>query len=100
MEAEQETEKAHKQIDKLKRKFEHEISTRNELLAESRLPKEAIPPAYDNFDIAKHDAGEIHDASEQRWQEEFEPFYNVEDGELSKLAENLSWFSGYDRCNI
>ncbi|XWS35217.1 hypothetical protein CRYUN_Cryun21dG0107100 [Craigia yunnanensis] len=96
MEAEQETEKAHKQIDKLKRKYEHEISTLNKLLAESRLPKEAIQPA----DIAKYDAGEIHDASDQRWQEEFEPFYKGEDGELSKLAENLSWFSGYDRCNI
>ncbi|XP_017975859.1 PREDICTED: kinesin-like protein KIN12B [Theobroma cacao] len=100
LEAEQEAEKAHKQIDKLKRKHEHEISTLNELLAESRLPKEAIPPAYDNFDNAKYDAGETHYASDQRWREEFEPFYNGEDGELSKLAENSSWFSGYDRCNI
>ena len=100
MEAEQETEKAHKQIDKLKRKHEHEISTLNELLSESRLPKEAIQPAYDNFDIAKYDASEIHDAGDQRWREEFKPFYNGEDGELSKLGENSSWFSGYDRCNI
>ncbi|XVF37885.1 hypothetical protein REPUB_Repub20aG0049500 [Reevesia pubescens] len=101
IEAEQETERAHKEIDKLKRKHDHEISTLNELLAESRLPKEAIrPPAYDNVDIAKYDAGDIHDASDQRWREEFEPFYNGEDGELSKLAENSSWFSGYDRCNI
>ncbi|XP_022761807.1 kinesin-like protein KIN-12B [Durio zibethinus] len=101
MEAEQETERVHKQIDKLKRKHEHEIGTLNELLAESHLPKEAIRPAYDNFDIVKYDAGEIHDASEsQRWRKEFEPFYNGEDGELSKLTENSSWFSGYDRCNI
>ncbi|GMI90096.1 hypothetical protein like AT3G23670 [Hibiscus trionum] len=100
MEAEQETEKAHKKIDKLKRKHEHEISTLNELRAESRLPKEAIPP-YDKFDIPKYDASEIHDAGDQRWREEFEPFYNGEDGELSsKLAENSSWFFGYDRCNI
>ncbi|KAK8677065.1 hypothetical protein V6N13_142621 [Hibiscus sabdariffa] len=101
MEAEQETEKAHKKIDKLKRKHEHEISTLNGLLAESRLPKDAIPPSYDKFDIPKYDACEIHDASDQRWREEFEPFYNGEDGELSsKLAENSSWFFGYDRCNI
>ncbi|XP_022735005.1 kinesin-like protein KIN-12B [Durio zibethinus] len=100
IEAEQETEKAHKQIDKLKRKHEHEISTLNDLLAESRLPKEAIRPACANFDIAKYDAGEIHDASNEQWQEVFEPFYNGEDGESSKLAENSSWFSGYDRCNI
>ena len=100
MQAEQETEMAHRQIDKLKRKHEHEISTLNELLSESRLPKEAIQPAYDNFDIAKYDASEIHDDGDQRWREEFKPFYNGEDGELSKLGENSSWFSGYDRCNI
>ncbi|XP_022722680.1 kinesin-like protein KIN-12B [Durio zibethinus] len=100
METEQETEKARRQIDKLKRKHEHEISTLNELLTESRLPKKAIQPAYDNFDIARYDAGEIRDACDQQWREEFEPFYKGEDGELSKLAENSSWFSGYDRCNI
>ncbi|KAK8299998.1 hypothetical protein V6Z12_D05G357200 [Gossypium hirsutum] len=95
MEAEQETDKAHKKIDKLKRKHEYEISTLKELLAESRLPKEAKRPSYDKIDIAKYDAGD------QRWREEFEPFYNGEDGELSsKLAENSSWFFGYDRCNI
>ncbi|OMO75912.1 hypothetical protein CCACVL1_15994 [Corchorus capsularis] len=100
-EAEQEAEKAHKQIDKLKRKYEHEISTLNELLAESRLPKEAVQPSHDHFDdIAKYDVGENHDDSDQRWREEFEPFYNGEDSELSKLADNSSWFSGYDRCNI
>ncbi|XVE81207.1 hypothetical protein DITRI_Ditri15bG0044300 [Diplodiscus trichospermus] len=100
MEAEQETAKLHRQIDKLKRKHEHEISTLNELLTESRLPKEAIQPAFDNFDIAKYDVGEIHDAIDERWREEFEPFYNGEDVELKKLSENSSWFSGYDRCNI
>ncbi|KAE8653794.1 Kinesin-like protein KIN12B [Hibiscus syriacus] len=66
MEAEQETEKTQKNIDKLKRKCECEISTLNELLAESILPKDAIPP-YDKFDIPKYDASEIHDASDQRW---------------------------------
>ncbi|XWS09261.1 hypothetical protein CRYUN_Cryun40dG0070600 [Craigia yunnanensis] len=75
IEAEQETEKAHRQIDKLKRKHEHEISTLNELVTESRLPKEAMQPAYDNFDIDKYDTGEIHDANYQQWREEFEPFY-------------------------
>ncbi|KAE8701508.1 Kinesin-like protein KIN12B [Hibiscus syriacus] len=97
----QETEKAHKKINKLKRKHEHEISILNDLLAESRLPKEAIPPSYDKFDIPKYDAVEVHDAGDQRWREEFKPFYNGEDGELSsKLAENSSWFIGYDHCNI
>ncbi|TYK23655.1 kinesin-like protein KIN12B [Cucumis melo var. makuwa] len=97
IEAEQEAEKAYKQIDKLKQKHEKEISALNALMADSRLPKEAIQPAYDDeISKAKYDMDESHD---QRWREEFEPFYNGEDGELPKLSEP-SWFSGYDRCNI
>ncbi|GMJ04773.1 hypothetical protein like AT3G23670 [Hibiscus trionum] len=100
MEAEQETEKANKKIDKLKQKHEYEISTLNKLLVESHLPNDAIP-AYDKFDIPKYDASEVQNVSDQRWREEFEPFYKGEEGELtSKLAENSSWFFGYDRCNI
>lgn len=99
MKATQEAEKAYKQMDKMKKKHEKEISTLNELLAESRLPKDAIRPAFD--DMAKYDdVGEPGDSSDQKWREEFEPFYNGEDGELPKLAEPSSWFSGYDRCNI
>ncbi|MBA0779987.1 hypothetical protein Gotri_004145 [Gossypium trilobum] len=98
MESEQETEKAHRQIEKLKRKHEHEISSLNELLTESRLPKEGTQHTFDNVDLAKHDVGEFHDAdSDQQWRQVFEPFYNGEDGELSKLEENSSWFSGYDQ---
>ncbi|XP_057959984.1 kinesin-like protein KIN-12B [Malania oleifera] len=94
-EAEQETEKAYKQVDKLKKKHEKEIKTLNQLLAESRLPKEALD------DGAKNGAGDSHGAAgDQRWKEEFEPFFKDEDGELSRLAEPSSWFSGYDRCNI
>ncbi|XP_024019749.1 kinesin-like protein KIN-12B [Morus notabilis] len=96
MEAKQETEKAYKQMDKLKKK--HEKETLHDLLAESRLPKGAIRPAFD--DMAKYNIEEPCDASDQQWREEFEPFYNGEDGELPKLAEPSSWFSGYDRCNI
>ncbi|TYI61146.1 hypothetical protein E1A91_D10G152300v1 [Gossypium mustelinum] len=101
MESEQETEKAHRQIEKLKRKHEHEISSLNELLTESRLRKEGTQHAFDNVDLTKHDAGEFHDAdSDQQWRQVYKPFYNGEDGALSKLEENSSWFSGYDRCNI
>ncbi|GMI70476.1 hypothetical protein like AT3G23670 [Hibiscus trionum] len=100
MEAEQETEKARRQIDKLKRKHEHEISTLNELLTESRLPKDAKQQTSENADIATHDAVEFHARdTDQQWRQTFEPFYNGEDGELN-LAENSSWFYGYDRCNI
>lgn len=81
IEAEQEVEKAYKQIDKLKKKLE----------------KEATRPAYDDeTSKAKYDIDETLD---QGWREEFEPFYNGDDGELPKLSEP-SWFSGYDRCNI
>ncbi|KAG8661415.1 hypothetical protein MANES_01G003100v8 [Manihot esculenta] len=98
--AEQETSKAYKQIDKLKRKHENEINTLNELLAESRVPKETIQPACNDVKTAKYDTGD-HFNEGERWREEFEPFYNNgEHGELSKLAEPSSWFSGYDRCNI
>lgn len=87
-------------MDKLKKKHEKEISILNDLLTESRLPKEPIRPVFDD-DMAKYEAAEpCDDASDQKWREEFEPFYNGEDGELPKLAEPSSWFSGYDRCNI
>ncbi|GLT49527.1 hypothetical protein SLA2020_230790 [Shorea laevis] len=98
--AEKETEKAYKQIDKLKKKHQSEINTLNELLAESQLPKEAIQPALNDFDMAKYDVDEPLNSNDQQWKKEFEPFYNGDDGELSKLAEPSSWFSGYDRCNV
>ncbi|KAG6785287.1 hypothetical protein POTOM_011017 [Populus tomentosa] len=102
MEAEQEAVKANKHVNKLKRKHEDEISSLKELVAESRLPKEARRPAHNDCDMPKYDAGEPLSEGDERWREEFEPFYNVEDGEgeLSKLAEPSAWFSGYDRCNI
>ncbi|KAK7359345.1 hypothetical protein VNO77_01300 [Canavalia gladiata] len=87
MDAEQEAANAYKQIDKLKKKHEKEISTLNELLAKTYLPKEAIQPTYDDTKIP-------HNVNDQ-----FELFCNEEDSELAKLAEQ-SWFFGYDRCNI
>lgn len=100
MDAEQETVKAYKQIDKLKSQHENEVNTLKQFYAESRLPKDAIHSACTNYDVAKYDVEETHNSpGDQRWKEEFEPFYN-EDCELSKLTEPSSWFSGYDRCNI
>ncbi|KAI3470080.1 hypothetical protein Pfo_026743 [Paulownia fortunei] len=69
--AEQETENAYKEIDKL-----------NKLLAVPHMPK------------VEFAAGESQGASvDQQWREEFAPSYGVEE-------EPSSWFSGYDRCNI
>lgn len=99
MEAEQETVTAYKQIDQLKKKHEMEVSTLNGIIAESRLPKETIRPAFDDSSMAKYDVEEEpHSAGDQQWREEFQQFY-TDDSEISKLAEP-SWFSGYDRCNI
>ncbi|KAG9447926.1 hypothetical protein H6P81_014054 [Aristolochia fimbriata] len=90
--AEEEAAKAHKEINKLKKKHETEIATLNQFLAESRLPKEALrpPPAFATEDVAaKFDDGDC--PSDQRWREEFEPFCQ---------AGGSSWFAGYDQCNM
>ncbi|KVI00429.1 Kinesin, motor domain-containing protein [Cynara cardunculus var. scolymus] len=46
------------------------------------------------------DGGEPNGTSDQQWRDEFDTFYSEDEGELSKLPEPSSWFSGYDRCNI
>ncbi|KZV26325.1 Phragmoplast-associated kinesin-related protein isoform 1 [Dorcoceras hygrometricum] len=69
--AEQETEMAYREIDKL-----------NKLLAAPHMTEE-------EFVAAKSRETE----SDKQWQEEFAPSYDVEE-------EPPSWFSGYDRCNI
>lgn len=97
-EAELETEKAYKQIDKLKRKHERDISAWKQLLAESRLPKEAIEPVYDDCNTTKYDGVEPETTADQHWRDEFKPFYLSEE-ESTRLTEP-SWFSGYDRCNV
>lgn len=97
-EAEQETQKAYQEIDKLKKEHQTEIQTVNRLVAESRLPNEACGAA--DFTMAKYDKGESQNADDQQWKEEFKEFYGGEDGELSRLVEPKSWFMGYDSCNI
>ncbi|KAK9159796.1 hypothetical protein Syun_006137 [Stephania yunnanensis] len=99
VEAEKEAEKAYQEIDKLKKKHQQEITTLKQFLEESRLPKQALRPAYDDS-IRVTREGECLNASDQQWRGEFEPFHHEEEnGEFSRLVEP-SWFSGYDRCNI
>ncbi|URE28619.1 Kinesin motor domain containing protein [Musa troglodytarum] len=93
--AEQETEKAYQEIDNLKKNYDREISLLNQLLAESRFPREAR--TYTVFNDAKTGGESLTD---QRWREEFEPFCNRDDADFSKDTNPGSWFSGYDRCNI
>ncbi|GAA0175608.1 microtubule binding motor protein [Lithospermum erythrorhizon] len=96
VESEQETDRAYKQIDTLKKNHEKEISAIKQHIVDSRHPEdeEQAPPIFDGSRMAKYDADEIHSTDDQRWKEEFKPFYQAEEEEPS------SWFSGYDRCNV
>ncbi|XP_047322469.1 kinesin-like protein KIN-12B [Impatiens glandulifera] len=116
-EIEQEKEKAYKQINKMKKNHEKEISSLKRLLEEYRLAKkeETKPVDFNEPEVKQHDvAGETattstnslarvkdNDDDDERWKEEFDTtFYNGDgEGEISNLTEP-SWFSGYDRCNI
>ncbi|XP_010532718.1 PREDICTED: kinesin-like protein KIN-12B [Tarenaya hassleriana] len=97
MDAESEAAEAYKQLDKLKRKHENEINALNQLIKESKLPKEPSPASFNDHATTKYDE-QSSSTGDQRWRDEFEPFCK-EKSELGKLAEP-SWFSGYDRCNI
>ena len=84
-EAEKEAERARQEVDQLKKDHEREIESLKKILAEtSRLgEKEASR------------SGEDHTP---KWKEEFEQPYSP--GEFSKGAEEASWFSRYDQCNM
>ncbi|KAK9138520.1 hypothetical protein Sjap_009114 [Stephania japonica] len=100
VEAEKEAEKAYQEIDKLKKKHQEEITTLKQFLEESRLPKEALRPVYDDSVRVTHEE-ECLNAGDQQWRGEFEPFHHEEEnGEGSSRLVEPSWFSGYDRCNI
>ncbi|XP_010512704.1 PREDICTED: kinesin-like protein KIN-12B isoform X2 [Camelina sativa] len=101
MDAEYEATEAYKRMDKLKRKYETEISTINQQhIAEPQNPVESLQASFNGDAMAKYDEPMEPSPSsgDHQWREEFEPYYK-KDEELSKLAEP-SWFSGYDRCNI
>lgn len=95
MDAEQEAAKAFKQIDKLKKKHEIEISTLNELIAKSPMPMEAIQPTC-NDDAIRIDEDTMEPPNSVN---RFEPVCIEEECEVAKSKEQ-SWFSGYDKCNI
>ncbi|MQL90771.1 hypothetical protein Taro_023374 [Colocasia esculenta] len=94
--AEKKADKAYQEIDTLQKKHQREIDTMKQLLAESRLPKGSQKPGYDDADMVKYDDGISF--TDQKWREEFEPSYH--DNAFSEGAEQSSWFSGYDQCNI
>lgn len=100
--AEQETQKAYKEMDALKRKHEDMVNTHTRFLVEPHLTDDALPPYHeDNASIAKYDSEDVETANDEQWRDEFKAFYDKggEDN-LLKLETPASWFSGYDRCNI
>ncbi|KAJ0784039.1 putative plus-end-directed kinesin ATPase [Helianthus annuus] len=72
--AEEEREKAYKEIEKLKKKLGTQVSN---------MPK------YERDSTN----------ADPQWKDEIHNFYD-EDGEVTKLSEPSSWLSGYDTCNI
>ncbi|KAG5029417.1 hypothetical protein JHK87_012931 [Glycine soja] len=95
MDAEQEAAKAYKQIDKLKKKHDKEISTLNKLLAKTHLPNEEIRPTLDDLVMPTCDDTKVPNNVNGQ----FELFCSEEDIELANLADQ-SWLSSYDTCNI
>nr|XP_043608952.1 kinesin-like protein KIN-12B [Erigeron canadensis] len=78
-----EKEKACKLIEKLKRKHQNGVTA---------SPPFCGIPTYD-------EGAEPYSTGDQQARDEFDKIYN-EDGELTKLPEPSTWFSGYDSCNI
>ena len=76
--AEKEAENAKEEIEALKRKHDREIEMLSQGIVKSMHPHE---------EIFNHD----HD-----WREEFKR----KDEVFSRGAEQVSWFSGYDQCNL
>jgi kinesin family protein 15 len=101
--AEQETEKAYQEIDKLKKNYDQEILSLNQRLAESSQcqckdgavqpeePSDLEPPRYDT-------AGSP--SGSQQWKVELDTLPQGGSFEVSKSTDLNSWFYGYDKCNI
>ncbi|RCV33142.1 hypothetical protein SEVIR_7G065600v4 [Setaria viridis] len=101
--AEQETEKAYQEIEKLKKNYDQEILSLNERLAESSQsqckdgavqpeePSDLEPPRYDT-------AGSP--SGSQQWKVELDTLQQGGSFEVSKSTDLNSWFYGYDKCNI
>ncbi|OWM84249.1 hypothetical protein CDL15_Pgr011634 [Punica granatum] len=101
--AEQETKKAYKEMEVLKRKHEKDITeARTQLLTEPHLTGGIRPPSHDEdtSSIAKYDTVDVETANDEQWRDEFKAFYDKGEDDLLRLEGPSTWFSGYDRCNI
>ncbi|KAK1356399.1 Phragmoplast-associated kinesin-related protein [Heracleum sosnowskyi] len=95
----EESKKAYKQIDDLKRKRETDVCT-CQLPANSCLLKETVGPVYHDSNMVEDDAVGLDSKADERYRDNFESFYNAEVDSPRLVEEPSSWFSGYDRCNI
>ncbi|MCD9640619.1 Kinesin motor domain containing protein, expressed [Datura stramonium] len=68
---------AHRQMEE--KNAQEEINSLNHLLDEPRLPKDTSEPVYDNTE-----------AGDDRWREEFAPFYSTKEEDLPKFGEPSS----------
>lgn len=94
----EESKKAYKQIDHLKRKHEKDVCI-CQLPANSCLPKETVGPVYHDSNVVEDDAVRLDSKADERYRDDFES-YNAEEDSPRLVEEPSSWFSGYDRCNI
>ncbi|WOL14421.1 kinesin-like protein KIN-12A [Canna indica] len=103
--AEQETEKANLEIERLKKNYDREIALHHQIPAVPNYDRENASPQQtpvESHSPRRLEHTEFHEGkSEQLSKEEFEPFCNRGgDAEFSMDTDPSSWFSGYDRCNI
>nr|CAD1836537.1 unnamed protein product [Ananas comosus var. bracteatus] len=98
--AEQETEKAYQEIDNLKKNYDQEIISLNQYLEKFRSTKDHKPANLNTPEEAKYSGGLTSNDHRWRGKEFDEPFRHEMDDEFSKATDPVTWFSGYDRCNI
>ncbi|KAL8088799.1 hypothetical protein AgCh_038545 [Apium graveolens] len=95
----EESKKAYKQIDDLKRKHEKDVCT-CQVLPNSCLLEETVGHFYHDSKMVEDDAVGLDSKADERRRDDFESFYNAEEDSTRLVEEPSSWFSGYDRCNI
>lgn len=109
----QDAEALRRDMQKLKRRHATEIATLNQRLLESRLQKSSVCPMcqvaervkfeFPDADNATLEAASINSTeAQEEWREELQQQFLPEFQEHDELlrADQPSWFSGHDKCNI
>lgn len=108
----QDAEALRRDMQKLKRRHATEIATLNQRLLESRLQKSSVCPMcqvaervkfeFPDADNATFEAASINREAQEEWREELQQQFPPKFEEHDELlrADQPSWFSGHDKCNI